>query len=113
MPHSIRIFFQNREQALFDIDPARFYHAYALPDTDARSPHPALVEAILLVGCYLSRAPSYAAYEDMLLRRAIQQLPSAFNEPDGRHDFLRASNLIAFYYLCKGDVDTHSRVSAY
>ncbi|KAG9019290.1 hypothetical protein FRB90_004297 [Tulasnella sp. 427] len=98
----IGIFMQNREKCYFDLHVGRFIASLSLPPADPQAPHPTLVDAILLVGCYFSRAPSLAGYETGLLAAANNNLSTSFHHTDRLHDFIRASNLIAFYYFCKG-----------
>ncbi|KAG8939742.1 hypothetical protein FRC04_005991 [Tulasnella sp. 424] len=93
---------QNREKCYFDLHVGRFIASLSLPPADPQAPHPTLVDAILLVGCYFSRAPSLAGYESGLLAAANSNLSTSFHHTDRLHDFIRASNLIAFYYFCKG-----------
>ncbi|KAG8902283.1 hypothetical protein FRC01_009625 [Tulasnella sp. 417] len=98
----IGIFLQNREKCYFDLHVGRFIASLSLPPADPQAPHPTLVDAILLVGCYFSRDPSLAGYESGLLVAANSHLSTSFHHTDRLHDFIRASNLIAFYYFCKG-----------
>lgn len=98
----ICIFLQNREMCYFDLHVGRFIASLSLPPADPQAPHPTLVNAILLVGCYFSRDLSLAGYENGLLAAANNSLSTSFHHTDRLHDFVRASNLIAFYYFCKG-----------
>ncbi|KAG8907551.1 hypothetical protein FRB99_003709 [Tulasnella sp. 403] len=98
----IQIFLQNRDKCYFDLHVGRFIASLSLPPTEPTAPHPALIDAILLVGCYFSRAPSLANYEIQFLSQALHQLSACFSETERLHDFVRASNLITFYYFCKG-----------
>ncbi|KAG8891285.1 hypothetical protein FRC01_014786, partial [Tulasnella sp. 417] len=47
-------------------------------------------------------APYLVGYESGLLAAANNNLSTSFHRNDRLHDFIRASNLIAFYYFCKG-----------
>ncbi|KAG8915023.1 hypothetical protein FRC01_003813, partial [Tulasnella sp. 417] len=95
-------FLRNRDKCYFDLHVGRFIASLSLPPADPKAPHPALVDAILLVACYFSRAPYLVGYESGLLAAANTNLSTSFHRNDRLHDFIRASNLISFYYFCKG-----------
>lgn len=48
---------QHRRQCMFEVHPDRFLQAMNSPDPNQR-PHPALVNAIYLLGCHVSRLGS-------------------------------------------------------
>lgn len=101
----IQVFFQNREKCFFEIHIERFSASLLLRPDNSRAPHPALVNGILLVGCYFSRAPSLVGRESYFLTQAVHGLSASFDQTDRLHDFVRASNLVTFYYLCKGETE--------
>ncbi len=98
----IELFIQNRSRCFLEFHVARFISTLSLPSSDPQAPHEALVDAMLLVGCYFSRSPSLAGYELSCLTHALTKLSQALKDTDRLHDYIRASNLIAFYYLSKG-----------
>lgn len=54
------------------------------------------------MGCYFHRSPSLTDYEVRFLAQARQELSASVRDTDRLHDFVRAANLVAFYYFCKG-----------
>ncbi|KAG8933535.1 hypothetical protein FRC03_011185 [Tulasnella sp. 419] len=103
----IQTFLRNKEKACFEIDEERFIASLSYPLLDSRRPHPCLIYAILLLGSYFTRfsgarSPSPPEDEERFLCEARTELPRSLEETDRLHDFIRASNLVAFYYLCKG-----------
>lgn len=98
----IETFLQNRDKCCFDLHVGRFIASLARPSTDLRAPHPALVQSILLMGCYFSRSPALADYEVRFLAQSRQELSTSLAGADKLHDYVRASNLVAFFYFCKG-----------
>ncbi|KIO32542.1 hypothetical protein M407DRAFT_4494 [Tulasnella calospora MUT 4182] len=92
----------NRDKCCFDLHVGRFIASLSYPSTDNRAPHPALVQSILLMGCYFSRSPALADYEVRFLAQSRQELSVSFGGVDRLHDYVRASNLVAFFYFCKG-----------
>ncbi|KAG9049083.1 hypothetical protein FS837_011211 [Tulasnella sp. UAMH 9824] len=98
----IETFLQNRDKCCFDLHVGRFIASLSHPSTDTRAPHPALVQSILLMGCYFSRSPALADYEVRFLAQSRQELSASRNQGDRLHDYVRASNLVAFFYFCKG-----------
>lgn len=93
---------RNRESCCIDLHVPRFIASLALPSTDARAPHPAFVQAVLLTGCYFSRSPSLGDYEIRFLAQTRREMAVSISGVDRLHDYVRASNLVAFYYFCKG-----------
>lgn len=102
----IETFLHNRDKCCFDLHVGRFIAALARPPTDPQAPHPALVQSILLMGCYFSRSPALADYEVRFLAQSRQELSASLAGPETLHeklhDYIRASNLVAFFYFCKG-----------
>lgn len=85
-----------------DIHVQRFIASLTLAPSDPKGPHAALVHAILLIGCYFSRSPGLADWEIRFLEQARRDMAASFSSADRLHDFNRASNLVAYYYFCKG-----------
>ncbi|KAG9001685.1 hypothetical protein FRB90_011555, partial [Tulasnella sp. 427] len=98
----IETFLQNRDKCCFDLHVGRFIASLSLPSEDLRGPHPALVQSILLMGSYFSRAPALVDYEVRFLAQSRQELSASLSDADRLHDYVRASNLVAFFYFCKG-----------
>lgn len=100
--YSIETFLQNQDKCLLDLHGPRFTAAVTLPSTDPRAPHPAFVQAAMLIGCYFSRSPSLSDYEVRFLAQARREMAMSAQNADRLHDYIRASNLVAFYYFSKG-----------
>ncbi|KAG8907403.1 hypothetical protein FRB99_004428 [Tulasnella sp. 403] len=109
----IETFLQNRDRCCLDLHVGRFIAALSIPPNDHRALHPALVQAVLLIGSYFSRSPSMTDYEVRFLAQARHDLTLSVTNADRLHDFVRASNLVAFYYFCKGNyTEAYQQVSA-
>ncbi|KAG8864190.1 hypothetical protein FRB96_006011 [Tulasnella sp. 330] len=101
----INLFFQHREKCFFEVQIARFNVALRTPPDNLDALDPALVTAILLLGCYWSRAASLVALEAQLLDQTKYELSASLVEADRLHDYVRGTNLLVFYYICKGMYD--------
>ncbi|KAG8929703.1 hypothetical protein FRC02_005215 [Tulasnella sp. 418] len=101
----IQTFLHNKEKCCFDIDARRLRDSLNLDDSDPDCPHPCFVNAILLLGCYFSRPLSTTSQhenERRFLSKTLAELTRAYNQADRLHDFIRASNLVVYYYLFNG-----------
>ncbi|KAG8984699.1 hypothetical protein FRB93_006359 [Tulasnella sp. JGI-2019a] len=63
----INYFFLHREKCFFEVHVPRFTAALSLSSGNPNALHPALVNAVLLIGCYWARAASLATLESQLL----------------------------------------------
>ena len=99
---SLNIFFAHRHQCAFDIHVDRFQASLSLAPQD--QPHPALVDAVYLMGCYFSRSPQYAPLESHFLKRALAGISEALQENDRVINVLQASCLLALYFFGRGRI---------
>ncbi|KAG9010926.1 hypothetical protein FRB94_009406 [Tulasnella sp. JGI-2019a] len=107
------IFLRNRDSCCIDLHVPRFIASLAFPSTDSRAPHPAFVQAVMLTGCYFSRSPSLADYEIRFLAQTRREMAASIAGADRLHDYIRASNLVAFYYFCKGMyIEAYQQIAA-
>ncbi|KAG9038432.1 hypothetical protein FRB95_001289 [Tulasnella sp. JGI-2019a] len=65
-------------------------------------PHPALVNAMMLMGCHLTFSPVWTIHEPMFLMRARESLLASLAHSDRLFDFLLASNIVANYLYRTG-----------
>lgn len=78
-------------------------------------PHPALLDAIYLLGCYFSRSPHLTELEPYFLKRALKGISVALHHQDRVVHVLQASCLISVYFYCHGrilEAYYHSSTSA-
>ncbi|KDQ07178.1 hypothetical protein BOTBODRAFT_120431, partial [Botryobasidium botryosum FD-172 SS1] len=95
---SIQAFFKHRWQHTFEFDIPRFWAAYILPQSHPDSIHPALLDALCLLGCTYLKHPE----EPLYLSRLKQSLTRSLETADRLFDFLRASSLLATYFYRSG-----------
>ncbi|KDQ20173.1 hypothetical protein BOTBODRAFT_27581 [Botryobasidium botryosum FD-172 SS1] len=79
----------------------RFWVAYKLPPSHPQSIHPALLDAMCLLGCIQTRHVS-RAYEPLFRARLQRSLHDCLAAADRLLDFIRASTMAAAYSLLKG-----------
>jgi hypothetical protein len=66
----------------------------------SREPHPALSNAIYLLGCQFARASTYcAALEPVFLQRTETEISNALSNSDRLVDIVQASCLLAIYFF--------------
>ncbi|KAG8884803.1 hypothetical protein FRB98_002162 [Tulasnella sp. 332] len=65
-------------------------------------PHPALTNAMMLMGCHLTFNPLWTIHEPMFLMRAREALLASLAHSDRLFDFLLASNIVAYYLYRTG-----------
>ena len=97
---SLDIFLAHRHQCAFDVHVGRFKASLLLPG--AAKPHPSLVDAIYLLGCFFSRAPAYTELEPHFLRRSLRGIADALQHSDRIVHVLQASCLLAVYFFWHG-----------
>ncbi|KAF8344123.1 uncharacterized protein EI90DRAFT_3028344, partial [Cantharellus anzutake] len=97
----LTLFLNYRRRCYFDVHPQRFLASLQDPDPQKR-PHPCLMDAIYLLGCYLSRDDELKAHEVVLLSRARQGLCDSLEHSDRLWNFVQASCLIAFFLYQNG-----------
>ncbi|KAI0692217.1 hypothetical protein BC835DRAFT_82085 [Cytidiella melzeri] len=69
-----------------------------------QQPHPALVDAMCLIGCYFSHEPHHTAQEAQFLQNALSGISSALQHNDRLVQVVQASCLIAVYFFSRGRV---------
>lgn len=74
----------------------------ALPIEDQR--HPSLMNAIYLWACFISRPQPLSEHEDYFLARALEAQQEGLRMADKITDVVRASCLLALYFLATGRV---------
>ncbi|KAJ7090422.1 hypothetical protein B0H15DRAFT_838560 [Mycena belliarum] len=90
------IFMAHRHQCWFDGQMERF----ALSNTTHQfgfEPHPALMNAIYLLGCHFARSPYCSEIESIFFTRALHEITVALDNSDRLVDIVQASCLLAVY----------------
>ncbi|KAI0081436.1 hypothetical protein K474DRAFT_1682025 [Panus rudis PR-1116 ss-1] len=98
----IEIFLEHRHQCAFDVHIQRFQNSLNLAPHER--PHPALLDAIYLMGCYFSRSSSFTVLEPHFLKRALRGISDAMQDNDRVINVLQASCLLALYFFAKGRI---------
>ncbi|KAG9001585.1 accessory factor associated with RNA polymerase II [Tulasnella sp. JGI-2019a] len=107
----LHVFLQHRRQCAFEVHTPRFVASLALPP--AQRPHPALLNAIYLLGSHFSKSPQLSQYEALFLTRTRRGINHALENADRLLDFLQASCLLAWYFFFKGRLlEGHYHASA-
>lgn len=109
----LEIFLVHRHQCSFDVHVGRLRSS--LEDPCMPRPHPALLDAIYLLGCYFSRSPHLTELEPYFLKRALKGISVALHHQDRVVHVLQASCLISVYFYCHGrilEAYYHSSTSA-
>ncbi|KDQ21138.1 hypothetical protein BOTBODRAFT_193357 [Botryobasidium botryosum FD-172 SS1] len=105
------IFIEHRYQCSFDFSVSRFLESLAFPPTHAKSPHPALVNSMMLHACRFAH-PSFQQHERLFFNRLRMALAQSIAYADRLVDFLRASALVGSFFYFKGRLlEGHSYVS--
>jgi Fungal specific transcription factor domain len=79
---------------------ARLTESLTLPVSEQR--HPALMNAIFLWSCYVSRPGPLCQHESHYLSRALESLGDALRHADKVVDVVQASCLLSLYFLSNG-----------
>ncbi|KDQ14060.1 hypothetical protein BOTBODRAFT_358526 [Botryobasidium botryosum FD-172 SS1] len=91
---------------------ARFHSTYILPPTHPQSLHPALLDALCLIGCMYGPEP-LRSYEAFFYARLQRSLYDCLAKADRLLDFIRASALVALYSFQRSRrVDGQNRLAA-
>ncbi|KAI0058127.1 hypothetical protein BV25DRAFT_1912800 [Artomyces pyxidatus] len=100
LAHSfLDIFLPHQHQIGLGIHADRLRNSLRLPVEEQR--HPALMNAIYLWACFLSRA-SLAHHEPLYLSRALMALNDSMHNPTKIVDVIQASCLVSLYLLSNG-----------
>lgn len=101
LPHEhrtilINIFLRHRHQFSFEGDISRFDES--VPAALFRpEPHPALMNAIYLLGCHFARSPYYSGLEPIFFNNALTEITLALDSSDRLVDIIETSCLLAVY----------------
>ncbi|KDQ19920.1 hypothetical protein BOTBODRAFT_183944 [Botryobasidium botryosum FD-172 SS1] len=108
----VDIFLRNRWLSFVELNVARFQSSYKLPPNHSESIHPALLDAVCLLGCLYSRT-RLQTYERFFYTRVQSSLYECLANADRLFDFIRASALVTTYCYLKGRrIEGHNRASA-
>ena len=99
-PCSLEIFLPHRYQCGLDVHVGRLRDSLSLSEAEQR--HPALMNAIFLWACYLSRPGTLSQYEQLYLSRATVALGDSMQFSSKTVDVIQASSLLALYFLSSG-----------
>jgi hypothetical protein len=94
------IFAPHRHQCGLEIDMGRLRDSVALPKSEQH--HPALMNAIFLWSCYVSRPGPLCQHEAHYLARTHETLGEALQHNDKVVDVVQASCLLSLYFLSNG-----------
>jgi len=94
------IFATHRRQCGLEINMGRLRESLTLPAHEQR--HPALMNAILLWACFVSRPGPLYQHETLYLARTLDALGEALQHPDKIVDIVQASCLLSMYFLSNG-----------
>ncbi|SJL04968.1 uncharacterized protein ARMOST_08339 [Armillaria ostoyae] len=92
----MNIFLLHRHQFSFEGDISRFDDS--VPANLFRpEPHPALLNAIYLLGCHFARSPYYSGLEPIFFNKALSEITLALDSSDRLVDIIETSCLLAVY----------------
>ncbi|KAK7035854.1 adenylate kinase [Favolaschia claudopus] len=89
------IFLAHRHQCWFDGQVERFSLSNNQPF--GFEPHPALMNAIYLLGCHFARSPYCSELESVFFTRALHEITVALDNADRLVDIVQASCLLSVY----------------
>ncbi|KAH9940358.1 uncharacterized protein BXZ73DRAFT_98800 [Epithele typhae] len=95
----LEIFLPHRLQCGLDVHVGRLRDSLTLPAADQR--HPALMNAIFLWACFISRPGTLSQYEQLYLSRATS-FGDAMQFTSKPIDLIQASCLLSLYFLSNG-----------
>lgn len=101
-PNSVDLFLPHRNKCALELHIPKFLASLCLPSTSEHSPHPALVDAMCLAACALSRKPAFRRHEPYLLSQTRKHLAESLAQADRLFDFVRASAILARYLTFRG-----------
>ncbi|KDQ55715.1 hypothetical protein JAAARDRAFT_691687 [Jaapia argillacea MUCL 33604] len=96
----LEIFIPHRHQCGLEVDVERLRESLTLPLQD--QPHPALMNAIFMWGCFFSRPGPISQNESLYLSRALDGISDALHHPTKVIDIIQASCLLSLYFLSNG-----------
>ncbi|KZP34452.1 hypothetical protein FIBSPDRAFT_906516 [Athelia psychrophila] len=98
----LEIFLPHRHQCGLEIHVGRLRDSLTLPPVQQR--HPALMNAIYLWSCFVSRPAPLSQHESHYLSRALEGLNDAMQYADKVVDVIQGSCLLSMYFLANGRV---------
>ena len=108
--HRLEIFLPHRHQCGLAVHVGRLRDSLSLPSAEQR--HPALMHAIFLWACYLSRPGSLSQSEQLYLARTTAALGDALQYTSKAVDLIQACCLLSVYYISNGRLLEGSYYSA-
>lgn len=107
----LQIFLPRRLECGFILHLPRFQARLRLPPSDPNTPHPALLNALYLLGCLFSPPElNLEPREPDFLSSTRKYLSSALSQTDRLLDFLMASCLLAWYLAARGRLTESTQV---
>lgn len=97
----IDIFLPHSKQCGFEIHVERLRASLDGTIVDQSPPHPALMNAIYLLGCHFSHSPDLSTHEPHFLTRALSGISTALEHSDRLVNIVQASGLLAVYFFSK------------
>ena len=94
------IFAPHRHQCGLDVHFGRLRESLTRPLIEQR--HPALMNAIYLWACFVSRPEPLCQHEDHYLELTLKEIPDALRGADNIIDIIQASCLLSLYFLANG-----------
>ncbi|KXN91990.1 hypothetical protein AN958_11050 [Leucoagaricus sp. SymC.cos] len=96
----LNVFTAHRAQCHFHSNMTRFQ--LPLLQQLEEQPHPALLQAINLLGCYFSRDPQLRNLESDLLKQSLHEISVSLRDCEHLTDVVQASSLLALYCYFNG-----------
>ncbi|KDQ08526.1 hypothetical protein BOTBODRAFT_563759 [Botryobasidium botryosum FD-172 SS1] len=101
----VKVFIKVRWHYFLEWNIPRFWSAYGLPPSHPESLHPALLDAMCLLGCFHTRGAH--TYENLFYARLQRSLCDSLANADRLHDFMRASILGGLYCRLRQRIDSY------
>ncbi|KAG7439610.1 uncharacterized protein BT62DRAFT_1081491 [Guyanagaster necrorhizus] len=99
-PALLDLFAPHRHQCGFEVHMGSLRDSLNLPMSEQR--HPALMNAIYLWACFVSRPEPLCEHEDHFLTQAVQAHQQGLRLADKVLDIIQASCLLSLYFLANG-----------
>ena len=100
-PRRVSTFLRHEAIFAYDLKSHDFFKTLHGPDAPG-TPHPALRNAIFLVGCHFCGEPVASILEPVFLKRTRESLHHSLANVDRLVDFIEASTLLSGYQYLKG-----------
>lgn len=104
---SIQTFTAHQKQCCFYADLSRFNKFPLLipePSVDSLPglPHPALTNAVYLLGCHFARSPLCSDLQPAFMKQTLHEIVQSLRNPEPLIDVIQASCLLAQYFYFNG-----------